>query len=427
MQLNNPNMPKGLEPYSSRNITWLAILTILLFSHDFQKVLWPTLWAEDGTFWFHDAYDYGLASLVQPHTGYLQSLPRVTALLARLMPISMMPAWFLLVAIVVQMAPVALMIWRGADIMPMASARCGLILFYIGMPNGEEAYLNLTDAQWHLALLLFLLVVIPSPRHLASRLLQYAILLLGGLSGPFSLFLSPIAWWHTLTSTQEERRRCAIQAGLLSVTAAIQTVFIALYAGSGRNSTSLGASVPTLVHILVNQIFLGSIFGSRVVRYYLHLGILQYALACAALLLGSWGLFTAWQYGSSLYRKFALFSILILAASLKSPVISYGMPQWVSMETPGNGGRYFFFPILMCFCAVLVLASRHGGHTKTIGKAILPFFLIGMLVDWHYDFHAGDTYKTYQIASSQFAHANPGVTVTFPEEPIGWKMVLVKR
>src|SRR6476659_704416 len=68
--------------------------------------------AEDGRFWYADAYNHGAQSLLWPQDGYLQTLSRVTGLVSLVVPFHLAPTIFALVALLVQLLPVALLLSR---------------------------------------------------------------------------------------------------------------------------------------------------------------------------------------------------------------------------------------------------------------------------------------------------------------------------
>ena len=133
----------------------------------------------------------------------------------------------------------------------------------------------------------------------------------------------------------------------------------------------------------------------------------------------------AFWRGSSAWRKFAALAALILASSLIEPVGTPDTKQWVLMDIPGVGCRYFFFPIMAWFTGVLVLASQTG-KLKFAGF-LLPLFLIGVCADWHYNLPKNDAARLYHKAAKIYRHAKPGTGVNFPEDPPGWTMRLIKR
>jgi hypothetical protein len=433
----------------ARHVLLLLLSAMLLASRHPGGVLHPTLWAEDGKMFFEHAYLYGLKAFLRPHTGYLQSFPRLVALLGRLVPITWLPAWFMIAGFAMQMAPVGLVLWRGAEIIPSAWARAALILFYLGMPNSQELFLHLTDAQWHFGLVLFLLVVLAPPQGWAGRWAQYAALVLGGLSGPFSVILAPLAWWQAAETMPAEtmraktlgaktleakplgaeRSQAVIQAALLSVTACVQGALVIIGGAAARDPTPLGASVMQLARILADQVFWGGMIGSKLV------GQLQPdpwwrdgAVPAAMALLGMAVVTLAFWRGPGVYRKFSIFAGLILAAGLISPVISIGKSQWAPLDFPGIGCRYYFFAIMAWFAGVLVLAGQRNPGMRYAARFLLPCFLIGVAVDWRYDFAANDVAARYHQAAKMFQRAAPGSLILFPADPAEiWMMKLVKH
>lgn len=407
-------------------IVWLVLLSLLLLTRNIHHVSHPTLWAEDGKLWFRDAYDKGFASLLEPHTGYLQSFPRLVALLGRLLPMRFLPGLFVGAGFVMQMAPVALLLWRGHCVISSGGARAALMLFYIGMPNSSELYLNLTDAQWHFALLQLLLLAMPPPRPAAARLGQNLVLLLGGLSGPFCLFLAPLAWAQVVVAREQRAR--AVSAAVLTFCALIQLVFMAQTYGLKRNIAPLGASPIGLARILADQIILPAFIGTHATVNGQRLPIHQndiviwvlVAVAFAAIARACW-------CGPGLLRLLAAFSALVLTAALKSPVVSSDMSQWAAMDIVGAGGRYFFFPLLLWFSCLLRLSADPLPAIGFLGRFFALLCLVGIASDWHYSFAKSDTAEVYGRAARSFADAAPGENITFPEDPPGWVFSLTKQ
>jgi hypothetical protein len=408
------------------NIVWLVLLSLLLLTRNIHHVSHPTLWAEDGKLWFRDAYNKGFASLLEPHTGYLQSFPRLIALLGRLLPMRFLPGLLVGAGFVMQMAPVALLLWRGHYVISSGWARAALILFYIGMPNSSELYLNLTDAQWHFALLQLLLLAIPPPRSATARLGQNLVLLLGGLSGPFCLFLAPLAWVQVIVS--RERRARVVSAGVLTFCALIQLVFMVQTYGINRNLAPLGASPIALARILTDQIILPAFIGTRGTmdgqKLLLHQNeIVIWALVAVAFV----AVARACWRGPGLLRLLAGFSALVLITALRSPVVSADMPQWAAMDIVGAGCRYFFFPLLLWFSCLLRLSADPLPAIRFSGMFFALLCLVGIASDWHYYFAKSDTAEVYGRAARSFANAAPGEKITFPEDPPGWVFSLTKH
>jgi hypothetical protein len=67
-----------------------------------------------------------------------------------------------------------------------------LASLYLLMPNTAELHANVTNSQWYLALAAFLIVISDAAPNRIWKAFDNVLLLLSGLSGPFSIFLTPI-------------------------------------------------------------------------------------------------------------------------------------------------------------------------------------------------------------------------------------------
>ncbi len=418
------------RPTWGHGLFWLCLagFALLLFSREPGHLLAPQLWAEDGVLWVAHGYDYGLVTLLQPRAGYLQTLSQLGGLVGIGLPFTAIPLFFALVAFVVQMAPAALLLSRrGAGLIASLPARLLLVAYYIGQPNSAEVYVNLTNAMWHLALLAFMLVVLPKPKTRFGLGLDIALLFLAGLSGPLALFIAPLAWWQARRGRGEAggRERTAY-AAVLSLCALAQGLLILASLGTERHG-QLGVTLDRLFHIFADQIVLGGTIGGANVdlllmqHWWLH--TLPPALCClAAVGLG----IVAFIKGPDAYRQLVVLSALIMASALQSPMISEVMPQWDPMQRPGIGDRYYIIPMLAWFATLLVLAARPWawGVGMWVGRALLCLCLVGIVADWQYLPYVP---TGYYAAARTFDQAAPGTVVVFPINPVPWKFTLTKR
>jgi len=406
----------------------LILLTLALVSRNPARVLHPVLFAEDGRVWFEDAYRFGFASVFFDHGGYLCVFVRLIAWLGLWIPIRDLPHFFVIAGIAAQMAPVALMLWRGASIMPSGWARGALMCFYVGMPDSEELFISLTNSQWHLALVSFLLVVLDRPKTNGGRIAQGVALAIFGLTGPFSLLLAPIAVWHAWGVDAKSRSFALIQAAVVIGDAAIQFGFIHWGTLAPRLPVVLGAGAMPLLRILVDRIFLGGIFGYAFVHdwqisWLWKSNFIPVMVAASGLILGGWAFWHGWE----VFRKLTVFGALILASGLISPLSgSVAQPAWQMMDQLGNGSRYDYMLILAWFSAVVMVAARRGKR-RFAAWAVLPWFLLGIAGDWKYDWPNNEIAKQYHKTAKLFAVAPVGAVISFPEHPANWVMTLTKK
>ncbi len=402
----------------------LAVLSgLALFSRQPDRLLHPELWAEDGPVWIGDAYNHGVSSLFMVHSGYLQTLSRLGGLLSLALPMADVPLAFALLAFVVQLVPAVLLLSpRGETLVPSTAARLLLAGYYIGLPNSAETYVNLTNAMWHLAVLALLVIVLPKPVGKAGYAADGCALLLAGLSGPFALFLAPIACVHAWVGRGgREGKARIVYAALMVFCAAVQGVSIHLYAGAQRLQ-NLGASFNRLAHILANQIFLGGVAGTVNVKNLMAQGwwhaVWPAALVCAVgLLLAA----VAFWRGPAAHRYLVALGVMVLAGSLASPVVATSGSQWAEMAVPGIGGRYVMIGMLGWFAGFLVLAGQR--RWKWLGRALVLASCVGVAADWHISRYPP---TGFQAAARAFDAAPPGTPAAFPENPAGWQFFLTK-
>src|SRR5215469_3377557 len=83
-----------------------ATAFVLLVSRRPDAVLMPQFYAEDGTFWYADAYNHGWHCLFMSEAGYLHTVPRLAALFTLLFPLSAAPAVMNALAFFFQILPI---------------------------------------------------------------------------------------------------------------------------------------------------------------------------------------------------------------------------------------------------------------------------------------------------------------------------------
>ena len=114
----------GQQIYQKRwwDRRWLVILVaslvacVLIFLRRPDALLNPQFCAEDGTYYYSQAYNLGgLRALLLPVAGYLLLSARLVALVAMYFPLSWAPAIFNVCAILMQAAPVSFLFTSRFD------------------------------------------------------------------------------------------------------------------------------------------------------------------------------------------------------------------------------------------------------------------------------------------------------------------------
>jgi len=410
----------------------VAFLIICLRRPD--AVLNAQFYAEDGAYWFADAYRVGLHSLLLPQTGYLHTLTRIVALVTLLVPFSYAPLVMNLSAMAVQILPVnVLLSSRFANL----DLRIRLLasFIYLALPNTFETNANLSNIQWRLAVLAFLLLVAQRPNNWGWKIFDGTVFVVTSLDGPMGILLVLVAaalWWKR----QEKWQTATLW--LLAPGAAVQAITVLTHlharqaphinlAGEvveavyGANGTTVGR----LVSILGRQIFFSSLLGLNGQNWFLDLPATTF-FEVLALAIGVAVLVYALRYAPIELKLFIFFAFAVLALGLTRPLAGTpDRPQWEWLCVPGCGNRYFFLPMLAFLASLLWIATGKASARalRYIAMALLLLMPIGIYRDWHYpafvDYH-------FQEYADKFEHAPPGTKMTIPINP-GWSMKLTKR
>ena len=401
-------------------VAFFAALAILFFRQP-DAILHAQFLAEDGHVWFADAFNRGwFVSLFRTQDGYYQTLPRLAAGLALLGPLPMAPLVMNLVGLLIQVVPAPLLVSRRFCEWGSLGFRAGLALAYLALPNCAELHATVTEAQWHLALIACLLVLARAAPTRLWRWFDIAIFLLFGLTGPFCLFLFPIACAMLYLTAESLRwRPVFIFAG-----ASVLQVGALLFIDTARfaRSRPLGASLQHLSQILAGHIYLGMLVGHNTLALQLEVGTLAGIAAVGT------ALFIWWLVRSGIeMRLFAIFSLILLAASLALPSAPPppGLTAWRLMAG-APAVRYWFFPTLACTWMLVsfLFGPKRTEFTELVGFTLLLLTLFGFVRDWRHP-----SYKDLQFAryAQHLATSYAGETIVIPLNPPGWDMRLVKQ
>jgi hypothetical protein len=422
----------------------------LWFSHMPSLLLHAQFYADDGG-WYQAAYSRGpVLPLLQPDAGYLVLLQRVGASLSLLLPLVAVPTFFNVVALLVEVGGICyLLSQRMAAAIPSAWARVAIAVLVVALPNAYDTSGNLTNAQWHLALIAFLVVFAGPPRRVWGWIVDGLILIVSGLTGPYCLILEPIAAWRWLRDRPDRRALWVLAANSACVLAQLSVILISL--GTQRMSSPLGAGVVPLVTMLGRQVTLGLLAGARglgslsgtpLASNPVILGVLA-AMPVAAC---AWA---AWR-GPAILRGFCVFAALELGLALASPSIN--APRWPNLGRPASlvnfhpgGIRYFLYPLLAFAISLGWLVARGARRSRArrsgaglpgmqaaavrlagVGAALLLLLatVVGSPLDWVYPSYLN---QHWAAEVQRLEVAPPGTRVVIPINPRGWTVTLVAR
>ncbi len=410
---------------------------LLLVSHMPAAITHPQLYADDGT-WYGAALNLGpLAPLVQPVGSYLVTFPRLIADLALLFPLSYVPLIFNLAGLAVGAIVIAyLLSSRMKEAIPNMAVRLLVAGLLIAIPNAYDTNINLTNSQWHLALLAFLVLWASRPGNARSWALDATILGVSCMTGPYGLLLWLVAVYRLWLLPKAIWVR--VRFGVVSICTAIQALVILLNLGQQRSSGALGASLSALIRIISRQVTIGLLVGAHGLAYLLTTGIghnlgLEALLAILPVAVGG----IAVIKGPPVLRAFWVFAAGELVLALIAPSIA--APRWPSLALPADlrhfhpgGIRYFLYPMLALAISLGWAAAQLRIHPSGVPKMFSAFagvlvcsmLLVGVPLDW-----VSPPYINYHWASyvAMYNRDVPGSSVTIPINPRGWSMTIRKQ
>lgn len=423
--MDTQHYSKNKKPYLSwySHILLFIVFFAIVVHRRPDTFLNPQFWAEDGAVWYANAYNLGIIhSLAIAIVGYFQTISRLVAAFAQFFPFSWAPLIFNVVAIIIKVLPVSFMVSsRFSSVIPVLNIRIFLSFLYLALPNSWEIHANLTNAQWHLALLAFMVIVAEPSDRPSWRCFDIGVVMLSGLSGPFSLFLAPIAalrWWL------RRDKWIFVLFLLVGICALIQTICFSIMYDS-RSHISLGATPELFVRILSGQVFLGALIGQRGYEWTGCYSSVHSMLSLIIAVIGFIVIINALLKAPVQLRLFISFAALIFSAALILPQASDTIPQWQALSTPGNGGRYWFMPMLaFVTIQVWMLSESRSCLSRAFAVLAISIMAIGIIVDWQHPRYVDFEFKKYV---QQFEMSPQGKQVTIPINPAGWSMTLIKH
>ena len=395
---------------------------LILISRRPDAVFNAQFWAEDGHVWFADAYNFGWwSALFRTCEGYHSVFARLGAALALLVPLAFAPLVLNLIAISVQALPVNLLLSSRSSVWGSLRFRALLAGIYLASPSCFELDGTITNSQWLLALCAFLLLAASPPQGISGRLFDISILLLCGLTGPFCIFLTPIAvflaWRH------RERWRWAT-AGLLAATGLIQAWSLFSGGYASRPHVLLGASPAMLARVLAGQLYLGTLLGSNTAA--VRPGIGPFIVFTCIAVAGTIFAVICFLKSSWEMRLFVLFSAAILAGGLIAPAPGplAETDRWWLELLYGAGVRYWFFPDLALAWLILYCTQSRRQVLQAVSVLLLCILCFGIAIRWEIPAFRDAHFAEY---AKSFEAAPPGTVMVIPINPEGWKMRLVKH
>lgn len=386
-------------------------------------------WAEDGTVWYSQANLMGpIQSLILPRQGYYQSISKLVASMSLLIPIYYAPLFYNIISISLRCFVVMFLLSKRMNMYNLPS-RFMIAAFVLLMPHLEEVHANITNAQWYLSMLLFMVLIANKPESIYGKIHDVAVLIVAGLSGPFIVFMAPLLALKLISNASGDtivRKTFNAVKGIdwfsviFVVVVLIQTMSIVLSYDDTRVHTELGATLQLLINIFSSRVFAGFALSDSSVYALWHMNTLNNIIAAISIPIIVFTLYRAnWRTWAIVFYPFVMVSF-----ALARPMISTEIPQWHGLEYPGTGQRYFLITGVFWFSILLLAASKSIKPVKIAAYAALIAVIIKVAI---FDFHMlplPDANWSSQV--EKYHNAKTGDVVTMSINPPGWTMEVVK-
>ena len=294
-----------------------------------------------------------------------------------------------------------------------------IAFIYLLLPNSYEVHANLTNTQWHLAILACAVILAKPSQRLGWRIFDVLLVTISSLSGPFCLFLLPvigIQWWRT-------KNRWTLNLLIILAVGVIVQVCALTFSDSPSNAL-LGATPELFFKTIGGQIFLASLIGTNGYFYVKENYGWTFFSAFLITLVGCMPLVYVLWKGKAELKLFLLFAGLITLGALLRPTITEEKPQWQEIWLPFAANRYWTIPTL-AFILILIWAVSQNANKywRAIGAIFLLILPIGIFNDWKYTPYK-DLHFTEQAQKLTDAPIGSGIEI--PINP-DWTMKLIKK
>ncbi len=405
-------------------LAFFVLALLITIARRVETVTEPQFYAEDGVLWYAEAYHAENAAdpFLVPKQGYYQTISRVGAWLSLFTDIQYAPLIFNLLAVLVTVLPALFFLMRFETLVPKLSQRLFLAFAYLLMP-GSEVHANLTNAHWHLAILMMLVIIAPASLRPGWKVFDVVVLVIAGLSGPFVFFAFPIFMLYLYFRRPKGK---LLLFAVLTIAFLVQAhSFLFIENDAPRSSAPLGATLTNFSMILGGNVFLKHLVGPDVTESIRDLavwkeGILPVIAALAGLMLLGYFFLKAELEA----RLFVLFSFFVFAGCIAFPMAHLTEPQWQAMAG-GSTGRYYYLPGLGWIVAIasLFAIEQRKALRSVFGGLLIVFACVAapqsFFVNKYRDYH-------FREQVERFRSVTPGTSYGFKIIP-GWTMTLVKK
>jgi hypothetical protein len=404
-----------------RNLFIIIISIFLVIYRKQDSILNAQFFAEDGTYWFAQANNIGFKSLFIPIAGYFQSNSRIIALISTYFDYAHTPIIFNFYALSVQILPIILLLSNRYKKISIQS-KLFSIFIYIFLFNTSETYLNVTNAQWYLAISMSL-IIFSNSKKISNSIFDLIIVLISGLSGPFSILLLASIFLRKKFHFEAKEK-------VLFLTAFVQLFSLFILTNGSRSSFLTQINIFKIYDVWWRQVLWGLIAGPVGYSWLIEKLKISYNFLQLFSLSGLYILLFALLRSKTKIKKAIIFSILIFLSSVIIPTVSPSMGKTaLEILFDSYGLRYWLIPMLGFYLSLIWGITQKNKVVKII-SCFYIFLLIGFSIKIYHNlnnfkFPAFEDYQ-YSRYINDFNNLPVGGQIVIPINPVGWKMKLNK-
>jgi len=391
----------------------MALAVAVLLVRKTDAFLHPQFWAEDGHVFFQDQVNLGIAAMVEPYSGYLHLAPRLTAWLAYVFfPFSAAPAVYNYLSLLALLVVILNIYSRRFRFEHKALLSLTMVL----VPHcGNEVFMNITNVNWILALLLLVILFKEPPdRQFGTLGGQMAADAAGigvcGLSGPCIIFAAPFFVGRFWRGKSPYNLRLA---GLAVLVATIQGSFLLM-----GNPLTDGAPAEAGLFATGCAVFGEKMFGNLLLGSTLPYLANPYVLCGYGVLVVSAVAWLAVNCGKGrpIFVLLAFSALILLTTFLKFKEF----PE--ILIPPFLAGRYFYLPSVLFIWSLILCLNQPN---KSASQLVVFLLIATLLSSLTSRFHSPPFADLEWAQASQRILKNQLITI--PINPPGWSLSVISR
>jgi hypothetical protein len=245
------------------------LLFVLLIARRPDMLFNPQPWAEDGTYFLHDALIFGWKSIFYPYAGYLHFIPRITTLISLYLSkslsggIYLVPLFMNITAIAISIYSATYICTKRFDWLLPFYLRVLIAILVIISPASYEIYGTITNALWWLGFFQFLITWDMFVKKRIPHGFVLVILVLSCLSGPMGVFPALGCLYVILYKLLKDKDYESIYiydifASVIICSSSATEVYLAILLRNAQGSTEVGINC-------FSRLLFGGIFARSVI------------------------------------------------------------------------------------------------------------------------------------------------------------------